>query len=108
MPNYRRAPCGPGKKRRLLAIAICAVFVAVYLLSQAFVLTCSNHRHDHDGVGGTCAACARVAASGKLLLAAGAVVFVAGFLSLVFAVSRVRLVAAYSSTPVRLKVRLNI
>ena len=49
---------------RMIAPVVCAVYLVVALLSSAYVIAHINHKHDHDGLGGTCAICAHITAAG--------------------------------------------
>jgi hypothetical protein len=103
-----------GRRRegaRLIALLLCALFIAVSLLSSVFILTHANHEHDHDMPDGSCATCAHVMAAENLLKTLGtAVIAVALYLSGHHAlVSTLKPIASDLDffTPVSLKVRLN-
>jgi hypothetical protein len=50
-----------------IAALVCVLFVAVFLLSPAFIALHAHHEHDQDGADGGCATCAHIAAAGDLL-----------------------------------------
>jgi hypothetical protein len=52
---------------RISAMLICALFVAVFLFSAAFIALHAGHEHDHVRADGGCAVCANIAAAGNLL-----------------------------------------
>jgi len=52
-------------KNIALLIGICIIMTS--FLSAAFILTCSNHEHDHEGPDGTCATCVHLAFAENLL-----------------------------------------
>lgn len=95
----------------LVASALCVLFIAVSLLSVAFVLAHANHDHDHDGPFGTCATCARMAAVENLLkrisTAVAAIVIAVGGLFAALFVLKPVFSGMDPPTPVNLKVRLN-
>ncbi|MDR1272233.1 MAG: hypothetical protein LBK04_04495 [Clostridiales Family XIII bacterium] len=93
------------------ALLLCAVFVAVSILSAVFVSTHANHEHDSHGIGGACATCAHVAYVKAILeqisaAVAGAVV-VAGVLFALFHIQKPASPEKTDCSLVRLKVRLN-
>ena len=60
-----------GKRRagKTVALLICVVFIAAFVLSTTFIITHADHQHDFNGPHGTCATCAGIAAAGNLLMA---------------------------------------
>ncbi|SHJ41159.1 hypothetical protein SAMN02745176_03490 [Lutispora thermophila DSM 19022] len=50
-----------------IALAICVCFIVTSFLSTAFILTHSNHQHDHEGPNGTCAMCIHLTIAKNLL-----------------------------------------
>ena len=97
--------------KRLVALGILLCLVMVSLLSETFILTHANHKHDHFGVGGECAVCAQVQSAENQLKQFGTVISVA-LLALIgfFAALAILYFAASSiafQTPVYLKTRLN-
>jgi hypothetical protein len=104
---------GKGKRSaiRLVALAICALFIAAMLLSSAYILTHANHIHDHDGLDGGCATCMHIQSAENLLKQLStAVVSVAaafaGVLGVLFSLRNTK-AGDCSFTLVTLKVRLN-
>ena len=51
---------------RLIALVICAVFIAGALLSSVFIFTHINHEHDHNTPDGGCATCVHISAAENL------------------------------------------
>ena len=51
----------------MIALTICAFFIAVLLLSGTYIIIYSNHSHDQDGPGGTCDTCMHLEAANSLL-----------------------------------------
>jgi hypothetical protein len=68
-------------KRRLIASAILLCFIAVFMLSEAFILTNSEHTHDTSGPGGGCTVCFQLQSVQSLLkqlaIAAGGTIIAA-------------------------------
>ena len=98
------------RRTRLIAIALCVIFVAALLLA-ANVFAHRNHIHDRNGPNGACAACAQITAAVNTLKYAGAAVVCAAIcVSAFFAIlsclkpSRKR---TGSITLIDLKVQLN-
>jgi hypothetical protein len=98
-------------KTRLIARLLCALFIAVSLLSSAFILTHAHHAHDQDMPDGSCATCAHVMAAENLLKALGVAVMAAALYlgGRRVLVSAPKPIASDSGffTLVSLKVRLN-
>jgi hypothetical protein len=97
---------------RLMALALCAVYIAAFLFSAAYILVHASHAHDSAGPDGSCAACARLAAAGGLLksvsaAAAGGAPAAAWGTSGIFSLPKPAVSRAGLSTLVCLKVRLN-
>jgi hypothetical protein len=109
--TYSEAGGGWRSKTRLIALLLCALFIAVSLLSSAFILSHANHEHDQDMPDGSCATCAHVVAAENLLKTLGAaVIAVTLYLSGHHAiVSTLKPIASDLGffTLVSLKVRLN-
>ncbi|MDR3345251.1 MAG: hypothetical protein LBT21_06680 [Oscillospiraceae bacterium] len=97
---------------RLLALTLCVCFVAVSILSAAFILTQANHTHDHNGADGSCNVCFRMAAAERILkqlfTALSGAALITAALFAVQAVTKSARACAERSTPVMLKVKLNI
>jgi hypothetical protein len=96
---------------RRIALACLLCFAVVFLLSSAFVCANANHRHDHNGLKGSCATCAQVAAKLDLLRALQAFVRLTGYalagpVALVLAVGAA-LPGTRPGTPVALNIRMN-
>ena len=108
-----RAACVNSGRRavKLTALAVCALFVLVILLSSVFILANADHKHDHKREDGGCATCANIVICAKLIrhlgaaiTAAAAITGMAGFVILPrFATPQV-----YAVNLISLKVRLNI
>ena len=105
---------GRGKSqaaKRLLALSLCAVFVAVTLLSATYVFTHANHAHDRCGPVGNCTTCVNLTAALTLLesisIAMAAMALTAGGFFIGLPVRRTAVFHRGFSTLVRLKVRLN-
>lgn len=98
-------------KKRTITLAILICFIAVSLLSGAFILTRSCHEHDRNGVGGTCATCAQIQNAENLLkqlgTAALAATSVIASLFSVAAVTQAFSAITATLTPVTLKIRMN-
>jgi hypothetical protein len=104
-----------GAKRRetlrLISLIVCALYMAVALLSSAYILIHANHIHDRAEPDGTCAVCAHIQAAENLLkIISAAIVSAAisfsGESAILFAlISRRRGFKNFSL--VALKVRLN-
>ena len=97
--------------KRLIALSVCAVFIAVSLLSATFVFTHTTHKHDRFGPDGNCATCTRLAEAAYILESiciamAGAAFFLWGFLMALPAPTPVSFYRGFR-TLVFLKVRLN-
>ncbi len=96
---------------RMMALVVCVLFIAVMLVSSAYILTHANHIHDHDGPGGSCATCIHLQAAENILkqlstaVVAAAIAFggVLGIFSFLKAITPLFV----SLTLVTLKVRLN-
>jgi cytochrome bd-type quinol oxidase subunit 2 len=97
--------------KRRGALLLCAVFVAVSILSAVFVSTHANHEHDSHGIGGACATCAQIATVKAVLkqisIAVAGAVVVAGVLFVIFHMQKPALQEKADCSLVRLKVRLN-
>jgi hypothetical protein len=97
--------------KKWIVLAVCALLIAGSFFSAAFVCTHIDHEHDHDGPGGSCAACIRLAASENLLKLLSVALFGAalgaGSLFAVFAPLKLSGLQIDSFTLVRLKIRLN-
>jgi hypothetical protein len=52
---------------RLTVLMLLLCLVLVSLLSETYIITHENHEHDHLGVDGSCAACARIQAAENFL-----------------------------------------
>jgi hypothetical protein len=97
-------------RKRTGAFALLIVFVLVMLLSAAFILTHSDHEHDHNGSGGTCATCAQLHIAQNLLKNIASLILVLAALNVFFTPAKIihvfsRKIENY--TLVSLKVRLN-
>ena len=102
--SYRKT----AKRIAVLAFLLC--FVMAALLSEAFILTHANHRHDHIDVGSECVVCAQMQDRENQLAQFGlAVIGVPLALMGLFGVAAfLRSVSAFCfSSPVYLKTRLN-
>ena len=53
--------------KRLIALAVCILFIAGSILSAAFIFAHIDHDHDHDGADGGCAVCVWISAAVNLL-----------------------------------------
>lgn len=95
------------QRRRILASAVCLIFIALIFLSAAFII----YEADHDCTGDNCPICACIQSAGQTLkllgsAAAASQLFSAGaFLTLV--VLSLSLSVLTSSTPVSQKIRMN-
>jgi hypothetical protein len=96
---------------RTAAAALCAAFIAAFILSSGFIFSHADHTHDHHGAGGSCATCAHLVAAEKLLNAVSVTAVCAalalGFLPIRSAALKPALRRMGFSTLIRLKVRLN-
>jgi hypothetical protein len=97
--------------KRLTALALCLVFIAVSLLAAVFVYTHLNHTHDHNGPEGSCATCAHIAVAENLRRQLGtgavAVVLAFGMLFALLAVLKPVVFGGSRCTLVSAKIRLN-
>jgi hypothetical protein len=96
---------------RLLAVFICAFFIAALVLASAFIVAHVNHEHDANGAEGACAACAHICAAEKLLrMVSVAFIFSVAEIGAIFFALRLlktlRLNIA-ASTLISVKIRLN-
>jgi len=102
---------GKRSAKRSIALAVCVFFIAASILSAAFVLTHAGHTHDHNGTGGSCAACVHIAAAENLLksisaaLAGAAIIY--GGLSAALSVLKPGSFFTDFYTLVHLKIRSN-
>jgi hypothetical protein len=95
---------------RLLALLLCALYLAVTLLSAAYLLAHVNHVHDNSGPGGACATCLHIASAKTLLKTLSSAVAAVGVAFSAFAFVlrlRPRYRLAGGGSPVTLKVRMN-
>jgi hypothetical protein len=102
---------GKQSVKRLLALTVCVLFIAVSILSGAVILIHANHIHDYDGPHGSCAACAHLATAGNLLkslaaVIAGAALAFPGLFAILSVLKPVDPDMGFC-TLVRLKIRLN-
>ena len=96
---------------KAIALAVCAFYVLVILLSSLFIIANANHEHDHNGEDGGCAACAQIVVCAKMIehlgvtitTATTAVSIVGFILPPRFAASQINAISLIS-----LKMRLNI
>ena len=98
-------------KKRIIAITFLVCFIAISLLSEAFILTHANHTHDQNGVGGTCATCVQIQNAENILKQLGTAV-VGGFIILAGLYAAAAIIKAICSniaihTPITLKIRMN-
>ncbi|MDR1209968.1 MAG: hypothetical protein LBK41_06615 [Clostridiales bacterium] len=103
---------GPNERRkRLTVLAVCVLFIVVYVLSTAFIFAHACHIHDHNGSDGGCAVCAHLASARDLLKSISAAVAGAAFvfagLSAVLSIPQFVGSRAGFRSLVHLKVRLN-
>lgn len=63
---------------RFIAMALLACLISVTVLSGLFLVTQTNHEHDHNGPAGTCATCAHIATTENILKQLSAALAVAG------------------------------
>jgi hypothetical protein len=105
------APSGKRPVKRLIALAVCVLFMAAASLSAAFMITCAHHEHDHNGPDESCAVCAHLASAGDLLKSMSAAVAGAAlvFWGLPAILSLPKPLGSHADfyTLVRLKVKLN-
>lgn len=98
-------------KKRTLTLAILICFIIVSLLSGTFILTHTNHTHDHNGTGGACSTCAQIQSAENLLKQLGTASLVAAsvFASLFSAAAFTQALSPITAmlTPVMLKIRMN-
>jgi hypothetical protein len=91
-------------------LAVCALFVAISLFSEIYVITHAAHQHDHDGENGACAVCAQLAAVGmsrQLTALAAKAPAAAPVPSLSAPAPQSAQSRVCASSPVTLKVKLN-
>ena len=102
-----------GRRRMIRTVAFVLLFCIVIflLLSEAYVFSYANHKHNHYGIGGTCTLCALFHSAEHLLkqlginaayTSFGQVHPFAGIIAVYFAFCVFR-----SCTPVQKKTRLN-
>ncbi|MDR2649337.1 MAG: hypothetical protein LBB94_06415 [Clostridiales bacterium] len=99
-----------GRKFRLIALFVCALYISVTFLSAEYILTHTEHIHDHEGSGGMCAACLQLTATNNLFKTIAAAMAAAAVLET--AAALVLPICPYHQTIegfslVTLKVRMN-
>ncbi|MCL2152724.1 MAG: hypothetical protein FWH57_07190 [Oscillospiraceae bacterium] len=97
--------------KRLIALAICVLFIAGSLLSAAFIFTHIHHEHDHNAPNGGCTTCVHISAAENLLKSlsaalAGAALIIECFSAIRSLLKPVSLNTGFF-TLIHLKVRLN-
>jgi len=96
---------------RLIALTMCALFIAATILSSSYILIHRNHKHDHNGPSESCTICTHIMDAENLLkqismaMAGTAIIFFALLASL--SILKPAFLKIGFSTPVKLKVRLN-
>ena len=112
MMRFRAANVDRGRRAvRLTALAVCALFVLVFLISSVFIIVNADHEHDHNCERGGCATCANIVTCAKLIGHLGAAITVAAAIAgMVGFVLLPRFAASQNNAinPINLKVRLNI
>jgi hypothetical protein len=97
--------------RRLLLLAVCALFIAATLLAAVFVAGHLGHTHDRQGLEGSCRTCARLASASAVLksyfLALGGTGLVLWGRRFAGAVAQLIPLPLPPATLVHLKIRLN-
>lgn len=96
---------------RLIALTMCALFIAASILSSSYILIHKNHKHDHNGPSESCTICSHMMDAENLLkqismAVAGTAITIAVLLAS-FSVLKPIFLKIGFSTPVKLKVRLN-
>jgi len=97
--------------KQTIVVTLLVCLIIVFLLSEAFVLLHSDHNHDHDGIGGSCAVCVQISSLENLLkqlsLSVDGVVFalINLFVALIILFCAASLIK--SQTPVKLKIQMN-
>jgi hypothetical protein len=110
MSGARRCFCFPALSAAPAILALCLCFAAAAVLSGAWIALHADHVHDHDGAGGCCSVCARIAAAWDALKQLGAAsgyeMSAPAFLAAVW-VPASALSGVHSPTLAELKVRMN-
>ena len=96
---------------RLIALTMCALFIAASILSSSYILIHKNHKHDHNGPSESCTICSHMMDAENLLkqismAVAGTAITIAVLLAS-FSVLKPIFLKIGFSTPVKWKVRLN-
>jgi len=96
--------------KRAVALGVLLCFIAVSLLSEAFILMHSHRGQDHFAASGECALCVHIQSAENLLKRFGAALVIAPLGLFSFFAAPLLFSAAFSiacQTPVLLKIRLN-
>ena len=98
-------------KVRIIALAFLVCFLVVSVLSSAFILTHTDHQHDHNGTNGSCATCAQLQSAENVLKQFSTALIGAWFAlaGLFVTIKTFQAIAGYVyfSTPVTQKIKMN-
>lgn len=99
------------KQKIIITLAFLICFIIVSLLSEAFILTHSNHAHDRNGSHGACATCDQIQNAENLLKQLGtaslvAASFITGLFPVVAITQAFSFITTTLITPVTLKIRM--
>jgi hypothetical protein len=105
----RKNTSGGQTAKRFAAFACLLCFAAAVLLSGAFILTHTEHGHEHESAGGDCSVCAHLHHAETLLKTFVTAVSDAPFTFIILfaAISLLFVASYYYWSPVELRIRLN-
>ena len=96
---------------RLMAVALCLIFLSVSLFSSVYILVHANHTHDQNGLDGSCTLCTHLTVAENLLkniyAALASISAVGAYFCICYFCRKLIDAFIISYDPVRLKVRMN-